>query len=63
MDISKFIKNNNSKYDDELEMKIGKVGKLVEKNIISIEFGAFLMEFLIKKEVGDTVKNNIESIL
>lgn len=63
MDISKFIKENESPYDNALEEKIENVEKLVKKNFISSRLGAVLMAFLIRREVGETIKHNLEHIL
>ncbi len=63
MDISKFIKNKQSDYDNDLEIKIENVEKLVKKSVISPQFGTFLMTFLIRKEVGEIIKHNLEHIL
>ncbi|MBU3978925.1 hypothetical protein KJ980_07035 [Patescibacteria group bacterium] len=63
MDISKFIKDSESPYDNRLETKIENVEKLVRKNVISSQFGKVLMAFLIKKEVSESIKHNLEHIL
>lgn len=63
MDISSFIKENESPYDTSLNNKIENVEKLFKKNIISSQLASFLIAFLIKKEINETIKDNLEHIL
>lgn len=63
MDIASFIKESESSYDRNLDVKIENVEKLVKENIISSRLGSFLIAFLIKKGVGETIKHNLDHIL
>lgn len=63
MDTLRFIKENESPYENGLEIKMENVEKLVKNKVISSQFGALLIAFLIKKEVSETLKHNLEHIL
>jgi len=62
MNIAKFIQENEFPYDTSLETKIGNVEKLLKKKIISSQFAEVLIKFLLKKEIIDIVKHDIDHI-
>lgn len=63
MDISKFIKENNSPYSDTLNTQIEKVEELVKNNIISPKLASSIIYYLVRKDVSKLIKNNLENIL
>lgn len=63
MNISKFIKENNNPYIDNLDTQIERVEQLVENNTISPRLGKFVINYLIRRNVSNIVKHNLEDML